>query len=72
MGVIGGLITWYALKNDNRKLAKNCLVLGIVLDVLEIMFIAFLLVSNNLNFITELGPFMKTNDFEFHFQFESP
>ena len=72
MGLIGGLISWYALRNDDGKLAKNCLVLGLCLVVFEILLLFILLFSNNLNLITDLDPFMQTSDFEFQFQFESP
>ena len=30
--IIGGLISYFAIKNDERKKAKNCLCLGVVLS----------------------------------------
>ncbi|MDX1440946.1 MAG: hypothetical protein R3237_00620 [Nitrosopumilaceae archaeon] len=72
MGVIGGLITWFALKNDDRKLAKNCLILGIILDSIHLVFLLSLLVSDNLNLITQLDPLMDSNDLGFQFQIETP
>ena len=72
IGIVGGLITWFALKNDDRKLAKNCLILGILLDSIEIMFLVSLLVSNDLSLITNLGPIMESNDLGFQFQIETP
>lgn len=72
IGIVGGLITWFALKNDDRKLAKNCLILGILLDSIEIMFLVSLLISNDLSLITNLGPLMESNDLGFQFQIETP
>ena len=72
IGIIGGLITWFALKNDDSKLAKNCLILGIVLDSIQIIFLVLLLVSDNLSLITHLDPLMGSNDLGFQFQIETP
>ena len=33
-GIIGGIIAYLILKDDDRELAKNCLYLGIVLTVI--------------------------------------
>ena len=32
--VIGGVIAYFVLKEDDKKLAKNCLLLGIILTVI--------------------------------------
>ena len=72
IGIVGGLVTWFALKNDDRKLAKNCLILGITLDSIEIVFLVSLLLSDNLSLITQLGPLMDSNDLGFQFQIETP
>ena len=72
IGIVGGLVTWFALKNDDRKLAKNCLILGIVLDSIEIVFLVSLLLSDNLSLITQLDPLMDSNDLGFQFQIETP
>ena len=72
IGIVGGLVTWFALKNDDRKLAKNCLILGIVLDSIEIVFLVSLLLSDNLSLITQLDPLMESNDLGFQFQIETP
>lgn len=72
-GVIGGVIAWFALKNDDRKLAKNCLILGIALDVVELLIIVGLLSSyENFNLITNFDSLLETKDFDFQFQIESP
>jgi len=34
LGLIGGIIAFFALRNDDRKKAKNCLYLGIILAVI--------------------------------------
>lgn len=36
MGIIGGLIAYFAVKNDDPKLGKNCLVVGIVVLVINL------------------------------------
>ena len=36
LGLIGGIIAYFALRNDDRRKAKNCLFLGIILGVLGI------------------------------------
>jgi hypothetical protein len=30
IGIIGGVIAYFAVKNDDPKLGKNCLIVGIV------------------------------------------
>jgi H+/Cl- antiporter ClcA len=34
LGIIGGLIAYFVLKKDDPKLAKNCLIVGVVMMVL--------------------------------------
>jgi hypothetical protein len=36
MGIIGGLIAYFVVKNDDPKLGKNCLVVGIVVLVINL------------------------------------
>ena len=33
LGIIGGLIAYFVLRNDDKKLAKNCLWLSIILTI---------------------------------------
>ena len=72
LGIVGGLVAWFALKNDDRKLAKHCLILGIILDVIEIIILLVLFTSDSLHLITQLDPLMDSQDLEFKFQIESP
>ena len=73
LGVIGGVIAWVALKSYDRKLAKNCLILGIVFVLVEtLIFVTFLMYSDNLNIITEYGAISKTDDFDIQFKFNTP
>ena len=37
LGIIGGVIGYFALKNDDLKLAKFCLRLSILLTIIEII-----------------------------------
>ena len=30
IGIIGGIIAYFAVKNDDPKLGKNCLIVGII------------------------------------------
>lgn len=34
LGIIGGLVAYFVLKKDDAKLAKNCLIVGVVMMVL--------------------------------------
>lgn len=36
LGIIGGVIAYFVLRNDDPKKAKNCLYLGIVLAIIGI------------------------------------
>ena len=73
LGVFGGVISWFALKSNNKKLAKNCLILGIILSTIEIsIFLFFLLYSDNLNIITNFGTGSEPNDFDFQFKLNAP
>ena len=33
LGIIGGLIAYFVLKKDDAKLAKNCLIVGVIMVV---------------------------------------
>ena len=37
LGIIGGVIAYFVLRNDDPKKAKNCLYLGIVLAIIGIV-----------------------------------
>ncbi len=37
-GIIGGVIAWFVIKEDDPKKAKNCLYLGLVLLIIDILF----------------------------------
>ncbi len=73
LGAIGGVIAWFALRSHDRKLSKNCLILGIIFNVIEIsIFIFFLMFSDNLKIITELGTSPQTNEFGIQFELNTP
>ena len=38
LGLIGGVIAYFVLRNDDPRKAKNCLYLGIVLAIIGILF----------------------------------
>ena len=38
-GIIGGLISWFAIRYDDQKKARNCLLLGIALTTIPIALI---------------------------------
>jgi hypothetical protein len=38
--IIGGFIAYFIVKDDDPKLAKNCLYLGIILIAIQIAFVA--------------------------------
>ena len=37
LGIIGAVIAYFALRNDDRRKAKNCLFLGIILGAIGII-----------------------------------
>ena len=51
LGLIGGIIAYFALRNDDCGKAKNCLFLGIILGAIGIIF--------NLLFLTSEIPIEK-------------
>jgi hypothetical protein len=72
LGVIGAVIAWVALKSYDGKLAKNCLLLGIILDAFEVvLFLVILISSDNLNLITQFGSLSETGDFGFKFKIDT-
>ena len=42
-GIVGGIISWFAIKYDDPGKARNCLLLGIVLTLIPIILMAILL-----------------------------
>ena len=38
LGLIGGIIAFFVLRQDDPKKAKNCLYLGIILAIIGLMF----------------------------------
>lgn len=70
---VGGVISWIALKNDDGKLAKNCLLLGVILNVAWALTLSGLLLAlDNLSFSSDLGNILGDNDFDIEFNIESP
>ena len=73
LGVIGGVVSWLALKSFDSKLAKNCLVLGIILGTVEtLLLIGFLITSDSLNLATQIGSISETGDFGIRFKINTP
>jgi hypothetical protein len=73
LGVIGGIIAWVALKSHDGKLAKNSLILGIILNVIGmIIFTGIVISSDNFNLVTEFENISESKDFEFQFKINSP
>jgi len=73
LGIIGGVIAWFALRAHDGRLAKNCLILGIIFNIFEIsIFTSFLMFSDNLNIITEWETSSETNDFGIQFELTTP
>ena len=56
LGLIGGVIAYFILRNDDPKKAKNCLYLGIVLAIIGIIM-NILIVSQ----IPEIGDEFNVN-----------
>ena len=73
LGSIGGIITWFTLKSFDKKLAKNCLILGIFLDVFKIMILVGLAAtSDTFNLITKFDNISETSNFDIHFNINPP
>ena len=55
-GIIGGIISWFAIKYDDPRKARNCLLLGIVLTAIPTIFMTIpLLIFSTAEF--SMGPF---------------
>ncbi len=37
LGILGGVISWFALRNSDRALAKNCLIVGVISSLLSLI-----------------------------------
>jgi len=73
LGVIGGIIAWASLKSHDGKLAKNSLILGVILNVIGmIIFTSVVIPSDNFNLVTEFENISESKDFEFQFTINSP
>ena len=73
LGAIGGIIAWVALKSHDGKLAKNSLILGVILNVIAmIIFTGIVIPSDNFNLVTEFENISESKDFEFQFKINSP
>ncbi|MDH3677687.1 MAG: hypothetical protein OEQ12_05225 [Nitrosopumilus sp.] len=73
LGVIGGIISWVALKSFDRNLAKNCIVLGVILSVSEVaLSLVLFIYSDNLNLITQFDSISETGDFGIKFKIDTP
>jgi len=73
LGVIGGIIAWVALKSHDGKLAKNSLILGVILNVIGmIIFTGIVISSDNFNLVTEFDNISESKDFEFQFKINTP
>ena len=73
LGVIGSIIAWAALKSHDDKLAKNSLILGVILNVIGmIIFTGVVIPSDNFNLVTDFENISDGKDFEFQFKINSP
>jgi len=73
LGLVGGVIAWFALKSHDRKLARNCLILAAILVVIEIIILVDLLASSEiLNLVTKFETISETSDFDIQFQIDTP
>ena len=73
LGVIGGIMTWIFLKSYDRKLAKICLILGVTLDLIEIIiFVELTVYSDIFNLVAEFGAISETHDFDIQFKIAAP
>ena len=54
LGVIGGIIAYFAIRKDDRQKAKRCLYLGIILGIIGIIV--------NLQFLTSEIPIKESID----------
>ena len=72
LGVLGGIVAWFALNKDDKKLAKNCLIIGVVLFLIELVSLVSFLGTNNLNLIAEFNTLFEQDDLGFQFKIESP
>lgn len=48
LGIIGGLIAYFAVKNDDPKLGKNCFIVGIIMFVINIIAGIFMILFSGL------------------------
>lgn len=73
LGVFGSVIAWFTLKSNNKKLAKNCLIFGIILSSIKIsIFLSFLFYFDNLNIVTDFGNGSEPDDFDFQITLNTP
>ncbi len=50
VGIIGGIVGYFVLKNDDGRLAKFCLHLGIVLTVIQlVIYVPLILLAEQLS-----------------------
>ena len=50
-GLVGGIIGYFALRKDDPKKAKNCLIIGGILTIINIV------VSTSLVFVSDTSPY---------------
>ena len=65
-GIIGGVIAYFAMKQDNLRMAKDCLYIGITLTIVNIVPFAILMAigfSLDSMFADEL--FFDESEFDF-------
>ena len=73
LGLIGGIIAWFALKTFDRKFAKNCLMFSVFLDVFKVMvFVGLLMAGENMNLDMGIETISETSDFDIQFKFNNP
>lgn len=61
--IIGGIISYFAIRHDDPKKARNCLILGIILAAIPLIIpITMLIMMPDFNFQEEWGyPIMDDN-----------
>ena len=73
LNLVGGIISWIAIKKDDRNLAKNCLLLGIFLNIVWTVLFAWILSTfENLSFSSDLGTNFEDSFLDLKFNIVNP
>lgn len=52
IGIFGGIISYFAVRKDDPKLGKNCLIVGIIMLIIDVIMGVYMILFSDFSRLT--------------------